>query len=206
VAAPQGGHQIVAHLAVEAHKPARLLALPGGAPKAQRLRGFFLALDRFPAPECRHKTRTLARFASPYEAVALRADISYPRGPGATKSDHGGLNRMARKKATQSAANEPQSISVRVVLDAVDESAVYYANYAEASLGNHECLLSFARVPTKMNIARTEEAKSGVLRLEPLVQIIVPPTLLPGLIRALTVTKDGYEKTIGSIKEPDAPE
>jgi hypothetical protein len=110
---------------------------------------------------------------------------------------------MARKKAVQSVAKEPERVPVRVILDPVDES-VHYANYVETSFGTYECLLSFGRVPPKLNIAQTEEVKSGTLKLEPLVQIIVPPTLIPGLIRALTTTKDGYEKMMGPIKEPDA--
>jgi hypothetical protein len=116
-----------------------------------------------------------------------------------------GLASMARKKRARAAAIEPERVPVRVLVDAVDESAVYYANYVECSFAPHECLLSFARVPAKLSVARTEEAKGGTLRLEPLVQIIVPPTLMPGLIRALTTTKEGYEKIMGPIKEPDAP-
>lgn len=107
-------------------------------------------------------------------------------------------------KISKAAASEPERVPIRVVVDPSDELAVYYANYAEASFAQHECLISFARVPTKMNVARTEEAKGGTLKLEPLVQVMIPPTLLPGLIRALLITKDGYEKIMGPINDPEA--
>jgi hypothetical protein len=90
-------------------------------------------------------------------------------------------------------------------VDPTDEMAVYYANYAEASFAQHECLISFARVPTKMSIARSEEAKTGTIKLEPLVQVIIPPTLVPGLIRALSTVKEGYERLIGPINDLEAP-
>ena len=118
-------------------------------------------------------------------------------------------NKMAKKRKIKAAkkamAAQPQRLPIRVIVDAPDELAVYYANYAEASAGHHECLISFARVPTKLSVARTEEAKGGTLRLEPLVQVMIPPTLLPGLIRALSITKEGYEKLVGLIHDPDAP-
>src|SRR5262249_14192311 len=111
---------------------------------------------------------------------------------------------MARKKKAQSLAGDEERAQVRVILDPIDESSVYYANYVEVSFASHDCLLSFVRVPTKLSTAQTEEAKGGTLKLGPIVQVIVPPTLVPGLIRALTTTKDGYEKAIGPIQEPES--
>jgi hypothetical protein len=116
---------------------------------------------------------------------------------------------MAKKRKTaptkKAVAAVPERLPVRIVVDATDEGAVYYANYAEASVGQHEILILFARVPTKMSIARTEEAKSGTIKLEPLVQVAIPPTLLPSLIRALSTTKDGFEKLVTQIYDPEAP-
>jgi hypothetical protein len=120
-----------------------------------------------------------------------------PKGP------HG--QKRPAAKISKAAASEPDRLPIRVVVDATDESGVYYANYVEASFAQHEILISFARVPTKMSIARTEEAKSGILKLEPLVQVAIPPTLLPGLIRALSTTKDGFEKMVSQIYDPEAP-
>jgi len=108
-----------------------------------------------------------------------------------------------KKKQAAGAAPIPRDglVPVTVVIDPVDESAAYYANYAEVSLAQYDCILSFVRVPTKLSLARSEEAKSGTLKFEPLVQVILPPTLIPGLIRALMTTKEAFEKISGPIKE-----
>jgi Protein of unknown function (DUF3467) len=100
--------------------------------------------------------------------------------------------------------SELQTLPVRVVIDPSEEAAVYYANYAEVGFGQHEFVVSFARVPAKLNLEQIEEAKGGTLRVEPSVQITIPPTLLPGLIRALSTMKDAYEKAWGVIHEPGA--
>jgi hypothetical protein len=110
---------------------------------------------------------------------------------------------MAKKKAPTAAA--PGPVAVRVLMNAADDAAVIYANYAEATFGQHDCLISFGAVPAKLSARKTEEAKGGMLTIEPLVQVVIPPTLLPGLIKALTVTKDAYELQVGPIREPKEP-
>jgi hypothetical protein len=108
---------------------------------------------------------------------------------------------MPRKKAS-SKTLMPEATAVKVVVDAPDDATTIYANYAEATLGQHDCLISFAVVPAKLNARKTEETQGGTLRVEPLVQIAIPKTMLPGLIRALTTTKDAYEARFGTINEP----
>jgi hypothetical protein len=103
------------------------------------------------------------------------------------------------------AATEPQQLPVKILIDPSEEQEVYYANYAEASFGQYECLVSFARVPTKLNSARTEEAKGGTLRIEPLVQIMISPALLQGLIQALVITKESYERMSDQNRDQEAP-
>jgi len=100
-------------------------------------------------------------------------------------------------------AEQGRPLAVRVVVDPTDDTPSYYVNYAEAAMAVHELALSFLRVPTKMGVARSEEIKtSGLIRMEPAVQVVFAPTLLPGLIRALTTIKGKYEEKFGQIKEP----
>jgi hypothetical protein len=91
-------------------------------------------------------------------------------------------------------------LAVRIVTDPTDATPSYYVNYAEASFGPHEVSISFVKVPTKLNSAQLQEAKDAPLRLEPVVQVLFAPTLLPGIIRALNTIKDRYEEHQGPIR------
>lgn len=123
---------------------------------------------------------------------------------------------MARKKAAESAlanapsgpqlktdTQTPQQVQLQVVLDPTDDTPAYYINYADVTFGMHDFIMSFARLPTKLNSSQLEGLKAGTtMRFEPLLQVILPPTIIPGLIRALSTTKDGFEAQFGEIKEP----
>jgi hypothetical protein len=91
-------------------------------------------------------------------------------------------------------------------MDSNDATAVYYVNYAEAAFSPHEFCLSAARVPTKLPQGRMEEVqRSGAMIVSADVQLVFPPTLIPGLIRALNTIKDAYEKATGiTIREAGA--
>jgi hypothetical protein len=109
---------------------------------------------------------------------------------------------MARKKRNgDDLAHDPErqeTLAVRIAAEPNEATPSYYVNFAEVSIGAHEFAISFVRVPTKFNSALVEEAKTGPLKLEPAVQVIFAPSLMPGLIRALTSVKEQYEKQRGS--------
>jgi len=104
--------------------------------------------------------------------------------------------KMSTKQAIPPARGKPGDVlPVRIVVDPTEETPVYYANHAEVSLSPHEISVSFVRVPSKLSSSRTKDAQvSGSLTFEPTVQVVIPPTLLPGLIKAMTITKDQYEE------------
>jgi hypothetical protein len=107
---------------------------------------------------------------------------------------------MARaKKVKTEAPAQPLLQPLRVILEPTD--APVYANYAEVSASQHEFQISFALTPSKPSPQALEEAKSGSIHLDTIVQILLPATLIPGLIKALTTTKDQYETITGPIKE-----
>ena len=98
-------------------------------------------------------------------------------------------------------AARPVLVGVRV--ESHDADAMY-SNYMEVSHSKYEFMLSVARVPTKLNASASAFAKEhGELVLEPQVQILFPPQLIAGLIKALEVQRDEYETHFGKINPMD---
>jgi hypothetical protein len=95
-----------------------------------------------------------------------------------------------------------------VRLEPMENVPVYYVNFIEVGNSPQDFSLLCARLPSKLTASKIAEAKElGALLLEPEVQIIIPTTLVPGLIRALTAQKENYEKLFATeIKEVGAPQ
>lgn len=107
------------------------------------------------------------------------------------------------KAAKGKAPPTQESIDVRIVVDTSIDTPAYYVNHAEISVGEHDLTMTFVRLPAKPSRADIEEAKdSGELVIESEFQVIFPPTLLPGLIRALESTYQEYEARHGEIRKP----
>jgi hypothetical protein len=68
----------------------------------------------------------------------------------------------------------------------------------------HEFSLLFGRLPAKIPPDKIEEARAGNVTLISDVQILIPVTLIPGLMRALQTQKASYESQYGAIHEPGA--
>ena len=96
----------------------------------------------------------------------------------------------------------PVSLAVRVILEVGSDVPSYYINYADVAQSNHEFTLSVAKMPTRLGpqAVRTLQ-ETGELHVETLLQLLIPPTLLPSLLKALTVQKDLYEKAHGPIRD-----
>src|SRR3989442_12404014 len=103
---------------------------------------------------------------------------------------------MARKGKAR-ATRESEAIKVNVSVQY--NSDPLYANYAEVSSAQHEFQMGFALAPTKPSAEQIEQARAGNVKLDGLVQILLPPTVIPSLIRALTTTKDQHEAMFGPI-------
>jgi hypothetical protein len=104
------------------------------------------------------------------------------------------------KKGSAKAAKPIAPVPIRVILESDGEPL--YANYAEVSSAQHEFQIAFALAPTKPNAEQLEQVSTGVVTLHTLVQILLPPTIIPGLIKALVTTKEQHEALLGPIKEP----
>jgi hypothetical protein len=71
----------------------------------------------------------------------------------------------------------------------------YYSNYIEVTQTRWDFSLIFATLPSKPPAAKiTEMQATGVLRLPADAAINFPPTIMAGLIRALNMQKEAYEK------------
>ena len=106
-----------------------------------------------------------------------------------------------RKRGTEGgeASAPAPAIETKAALRAGPETPVYYVNYAEAAFTAHEFSLTAGRTPAKLTADQLEAARKGeVLTFDAEIQLIIPPTMVPGLIRALTITKDQYEKATGA--------
>jgi hypothetical protein len=108
---------------------------------------------------------------------------------------------MARK-GKAGAARKSEEIKVNVSVHYNGDPL--YANYAEVNSSQHEFQIGFALAPTRPSPEQIEQARAGTVTLDGLVQILLAPTLIPALIRALNISKDQHEATFGPIKEVGA--
>jgi hypothetical protein len=118
---------------------------------------------------------------------------------------------MARRTRPQAAPPpdrvEPErEVRLSIATQVGEETFTYYANYAEIASTAHDVGLLFARLPGKLPPEKLQEAVStgGILTLTCDVQIVIPATLIDGLIRALNTQKAEHERRYGTIHEPGA--
>ena len=117
---------------------------------------------------------------------------------------------MARRKRRNGRTTPAPATSVkaRISLTVGPDTPVFYVNFAEVTFTAHEFSVLAARTPAKL----APEVVAGVQKGETLtfgadIQLVIPPTLLPGLINALSLTKDQYEQSTGiKIKDVGANE
>jgi hypothetical protein len=84
---------------------------------------------------------------------------------------------------------------IRVAVDIPDGTPAFYANYLEIGHTKWDFCLIVARLPAKPNSAKLAEIQStGVISWPAELTINFPPAVIPGLIRALTIQKEKYEK------------
>ena len=97
---------------------------------------------------------------------------------------------------------EPNELRLKVVVDPTEDTSAHYINHAEIHHSLNEFGMFVARVPPRLSAAKLEQAKqSGTVIVEPLLHLLFPPTMVPGLIRALTLQREAYETRFGRIKE-----
>jgi len=113
---------------------------------------------------------------------------------------------MARKilrKATvtpiRKGRAEAKPMRLKIRIESTDDDALY-ANYMEVSHSKYEFMLTVARLPVKPSARTMELAKERrEIVVEPKVQVIFPPQLIIGLIKALEIQQETYERLFGKI-------
>lgn len=116
---------------------------------------------------------------------------------------HGFIGTMAKKnRQVKQYEAEPAKphVTTKVQIIQPETPSTYYSNFIEVSHTEYEFALSFAKLPTKLRPQQLLDVKSGEpLLLEPLLQVEVPTRLIPGLVRALMLQVEIYEKRYGAI-------
>jgi hypothetical protein len=109
-------------------------------------------------------------------------------------------------KVKETAKATPEQAEFRIVIDPNDIAPVYYVNYVEAANTHNDFSLIGVRLPSKLTEAKRHQVvTTKELHVEPDVIITFPTSMVPGLIRALTLQKENYEKAVGfDIQEPGA--
>lgn len=88
-------------------------------------------------------------------------------------------------------------IEARIQIVADIDAPIVYGNYVEVTHSPHDFLLSIARVPAKL--PRLDPGRDGIIEVpvEAQAQVVLPPTVIPGLIRALLSQQRSYEHMYG---------
>ena len=94
-----------------------------------------------------------------------------------------------------SGPEQSQSLVVRPQMESGEDTPRYYVNNIEVNSMLHDFVLTMGRVPGRLSREMIEKAKTtGVVSFSADLQVIIPPTLVVGLIRALSIQRDMYEK------------
>ena len=95
------------------------------------------------------------------------------------------------------AKTEEEKLTVQVKIVARPDTPSYYVNYIGVSHTPYEFTLSVTKVPSPVSEEQMELVKAGKpLPLEAILQLVVPPLLVDGLIKALADQKQKYEETL----------
>jgi len=147
----------------------------------------------------------------PLGAQALAKKVKKAKGSASDAALATGVAKPA-KRGSRSKANGngkvapaplPMKLAVRVVVEVQDGTPAFYSNFIEVSQTKWDFSLIFATLPPKPTAAKIAEMQAtGVLACPAEATINFPPTLMAGLIRALNMQKELYEKENGvELKE-----
>lgn len=110
-----------------------------------------------------------------------------------------------------------QEMTVQIRLDIKPDTPSYYVNYVAVSHTPYDFTLSVTKIPSPPTPEQIEIIKTGnPIPLEAILQIVMPPLLIDGLIKALVDQQTKYEKTLAqqvkkneiqhNAKQPDSIE
>lgn len=95
----------------------------------------------------------------------------------------------------------PTRMPVSIQPDPKPDTPSYYVNWASVGRTEFDFILTVLRVPSQLTPEQAQLATKNLpVPVEPLLQLILPPRLIDGLIQALTEQRNKYEKDFGPIK------
>ena len=98
---------------------------------------------------------------------------------------------------------EEKLTQIQFVTEATESTGQYYANFASVAHTPYDFSLTFAKVVAPPTSEQVATAKAGnPVKIEPLMQIIIPVRLIQGLTEALITQKKKYEQSFGAIEQP----
>jgi hypothetical protein len=111
----------------------------------------------------------------------------------------GGAVLAKRAKKAAKAPLVPKSVGGQPVIEVTESTPQFYANFIEITNSPWDFSLIFGTLPSKLNRNQVEEIQAtGTIPVQAQLTVNFPPTLLAGLIRALTTQKELYEKAMGT--------
>jgi hypothetical protein len=103
--------------------------------------------------------------------------------------------------------NKRQELTGQVRLDAKSDTPSYYVNYIGVSHTAYDFTLSVTKIPSPLPQELIDVVKSGKpMSLEPILQLVIPPLLVDGLIKALRDQKERYAKTLAQQEKNNEPQ
>jgi hypothetical protein len=110
-------------------------------------------------------------------------------------------SKKVAKRSSRGNGAAKAAATVKLSMDAPDEANTFYINHAETGHTQHEFSLIVGKLPAKLSpMARQLAQESGEFKVQPILQLLFPTTLIQDLIDILTVQKGKYEKQYGEIR------
>jgi len=104
---------------------------------------------------------------------------------------------MPKRNTKNRKVKDVKEVTANVRLDVRPDTPSYYVNYIAVSHTAYDFTISATKMPSPLMPEQIELAKSGQqIPLEPILQLIVPPLLIDGIIKALIDQKAKYEVTL----------
>lgn len=94
-------------------------------------------------------------------------------------------------------------MKVEVRADPKPDTPSYYVNFIAVNHSPYDFCINAVRLPSQLSEEQQQIAKKGGrVPLEPLLQLVIPTTLMKGLINALSEQCRKYESQYGTIGTP----
>jgi hypothetical protein len=104
------------------------------------------------------------------------------------------VHKMAKRSESK---QQQQVTTAQVRLDVRPDTPTYYVNYIAVSHTPYDFTLTVTKIPSPPTPEQVELVKSGKpMPVEAILQIVIPPLLVDGLIKALADQKVRYAVTL----------